>query len=194
MTAGIAGLPAAGFPGPITFLTMFDAATLQWGTSDFTVLAVARATAQTASDGMLYVKEGPDPYDGPALFLNSDKPAPSTLAAAQISGAIYVESVPPPTTFVDSSVHLLAARRAGSTLEIRVDAAVSQSLTSMAIATTDVSAPGSDVMIGQNGYTPTFEFQQFHGEIAEIVGIVGSVEVDELSDVEQYLKSRYAIP
>jgi hypothetical protein len=36
--------------------------------------------------------------------------------------------------------------------------------------------------------------RQFHGEIAEIVGNFGSVEVNELSDVEQYLKSRYAIP
>ena len=148
--SGINGLPSATFTGPITFLTILDSPTMQWSTDDFVVLAVVRATA-SATEAMLYQKTGPPPYNGASLYLNQDKPSASTLAAAQVSGSIYVTSVPPPATFVDGSVHLVGARRSGLTLEIRVDGAVSNSLNSAAVAATDVSVAGVNAYIGQNG-------------------------------------------
>lgn len=193
--SGIGGLPSATFNGPITFLSIADGPTMQWATSDFIVFAVARATAQSAVNAMLYQKTGVSPYNGASLYLNAGKPVGTTLAAAQVSGAVYVVSDPPPSTFVDSSVHLLGAYRAGATLEVRVDGVVSNSITSASVATTDVSSVGWSGIIGQNGYgIPQAEFQQVHGDIAEMVGVHGTLTQTELARLEQYLMSRYAIP
>jgi hypothetical protein len=194
--AGIGGLPSATFNGPITFLAIADNPSMEWGTSDFAVYAVARATLQTvATNAMLYQKTGASPYDGASLYINAGKPFQTTLAAAQVSGSIYVVSNSPPSTFVDSSVHLLGAYRTGATLQVRVDGALSNSITSAAVATVDVSSFGYSAIIGQNGYgIPQDEFQQVHGDIAELVGVNGTLAPAELASLEQYLTARYAIP
>ncbi len=158
-TKGIHGLPAASFVGPITFLRIADRDSMRWGVNDVLVLVVARGTLQTAADAMLYQKTGPPPYDGVDLYLNADKPVPTTRAAAQVSGEVYVVSAPPPATFVDDAVHLVGLRRARTTLEIRIDGEVSNAITSDAVSA-DVSAAGADAIIGQNGYgTPRLQFQ-----------------------------------
>lgn len=195
VASGINGLPSARFSGPITFLDIADNPSLQWGESDFAVFAVVRATAQTAADAMIYQKTGPYPWDGASLYLNADKPVATRLAAAQVSGAVYVVSNAPPATFVNGTAHVLCARRAGATLEIRVDGAVSRAIASSAVASVNVSALGVDAMIGQNGYeTPRPEFQQVHGDIAEIVGVRGVMTEMDVKVLEQYLKSRYRLP
>jgi hypothetical protein len=193
---GIGGLPSATFAGPITFLSIPDTPTMRWGVHDFLVLVVARMTAETQPYGMLYQKTGRPPYNGVNLYLDPVAGGPTTLAAAQVSGGLFVLSNPPPSTFVDSSVHLIGARRAGSTLEIRVDGAVSNSSTTAIFATIDVSAVHSPANIGQNGYgsPPREQFQQINGDIAELVGVDGSVTPSELAKLEQYLKVRYGIP
>jgi hypothetical protein len=193
--SGIAGLPSATFTGPISFLAIADTTTMRWGTDDCVVVAVVRATPETAPDAMIYQKTGASPYDGVDLYLNALAPSPSTLAAAQVSGNVFALSRAPPATFVDASVHVVGARRAGATLEIRVDGAASGSIMSAMVASVDVSAVGWTANIGQNGYnTPIAEFQQLHGDIAEMVGVNGSLTLAELADLEDYLKSRYGIP
>jgi hypothetical protein len=197
--SGIAGLPSATFTGPITFLAIADVASMQWATSDFFILAVVRANADTTSaEAMVYQKTGPFPYDGASLYLNADKPNGfTTLVAAQVSGGAgaYVVSLSPPTTYVDSSVHVLGARRSANTLEIRVDGRVSNSLTNAAIGTTNVSSVGWAAIIGQNGYgTPSAEFQQVHGDVAEMIGVRGALDLQTVANLEQYLKSRYGVP
>jgi hypothetical protein len=187
--------PALTFIGPIIFLSIADNASIAWGTSDFAIFAVVRATAQTAADAMIYQKTGAYPYNGASLYLNANKPVATTLAAAQVSGTTYVVNASPPATFVDGTVHVLGARRAGATLEVRVDGAVSRSVTSSDVASTDVSATGFDAIIGQNGYgTPRPEFQQFQGAIAEVIGVRGALVEPDVEALEQYLKSRYAVP
>ena len=94
--SGIGGWPSAMFNGPITFLSIADDGTMRWGTGDFVVLAVTRATAQTAPDAMLYQKTGRYPWDGVNLYINADKPYPTSLAAAQVTGAVFVVSSPLP--------------------------------------------------------------------------------------------------
>jgi hypothetical protein len=192
--SGIGGLPSATFGGPITYLTIADNPTLDWATSDFAIFVVVRATSQTASSAMLYQKVLPvSPYDGATLYLNANKPTTSNLAAAQISGAVYALSTAPPATYVDFTVHLLGMRRAGATLEMRVDGAASGTLTSAAVATTSVSNTAY-VTIGQNGYPPQSEFQQLHGDIAEMVGVRETLSAADLQSLEHYLKTRYGIP
>jgi hypothetical protein len=172
---------------------------MQWGTSDFFILAVVRATADTKSaDAMIYQKTGNAPFDGASLYLNADKPNGfTTLCAAQVSGAAgqYVVSLSPPATYVDSSVHVLGARRSGNTLEIRVDGQVSNALTNAAIGTTNVSSPNVPAIIGQNGYPPLrAEFQQVHGDVAEMIGVRGSLTPATVSNLEHYLMGRYGVP
>jgi len=192
--SGIDGLPSALFSGPITFLDILDSPTLEWGTDDFAVFAVVRATSETAPDAMIYQKTGPPPYDGPSLYLNTTKPVELPFAAAQVSGAVYVVSVAPPATYLDGVAHVLGARRAGATLEIRVDGAVSNSITSPDVASVDVSAPGLDAIIGQNGYgVPSPEFQQLHGDVAELIGVHGTFADADVAMLERYLMSRYGI-
>jgi hypothetical protein len=192
--AGIHGLPSATFPGTAAFLRIVDAASMQWRRSDLVILVVFRGTAQSGQDAMLYQKTGPSPYDGVNLYINANKPVLTSLAAAQVSGQVYVVSSPPPATFVDGSTHLLGIRRSGATLEVRVDGALSSSITQAAVATTDVSATGSDAIIGQNGSSPLALIQQFAGDIAEMVGAGGPLTPDEVARLESYLKTRYAIP
>jgi hypothetical protein len=195
---GINGFPSVTFQGPITFLRIADAASMQWGTGDFLVEAVVRCQGQSAPDAMLYQKtEEASPWNGASLYLNADKPMTTALAAGQASGTVYVVSAPPPTTFDDGSVHLLGVRRSGNTLEVRVDGAPS-SIMNASVGTINVSVSGADAIIGQNGSqggaTPTSEFQQLWGDIAEMVGVGGALNQTELSSLEQYLKARYAIP
>lgn len=194
--AGIHGLPSATFAAPNTFLRIPDGPQMQWGTSDLLVEIVVRGSAQSAAEAMLYQKTGPSPYDGPSLYLNADKPTATTLAGAQVSGQIYVVSAAPPATFDDGSVHLLGLRRSGVALEVRVDGVVSNSIVNASVGTVDVSSVGADAIIGQNGYgaPSTNEFQQFHGDIAEMIGVKGLLTQTELANVEQYLKTRYGIP
>jgi len=87
-------------------------------------------------------------------------------------GCSPMERVSPPATYVDSSVHVLGAHRAGNTLEIRVDGKVSNSITSAAVGTANVSSVGYAAIIGENGYnTSQADFQQVHGDVAEMIGV-----------------------
>jgi hypothetical protein len=142
---------------------------------------------------MVYQKTGPGPaFDGLDLYVNSAKPGPSTLAAAQVSGSVYVDNLAPPATFLDSTAHLLGARRTGGTLEIRVDGESSSTLTAGSVAV-DISAVGSNAAIGANGGNLSPEFQQLHGDVAEIVAVHGTLAPADLASLEQYLMTRYGI-
>ncbi len=194
--SGIHGLPSATFNGPITFLAIPDSVSMRWGTTDFAVFAVIRATSATAAFAMVYQKTAPGPaYDGLNLYINSGKPVASTLAAAQVQATVYVDSVAPPATFIDSTVHILGARRIGNTLEIRVDGTSSNTLTdNTGSVTVDVSAVGSNGVIGANGGNTSPEFQQVHGDIAELVAVNGTLTASDLASLEGYLKDRYGVP
>jgi hypothetical protein len=192
--AGIHGLPSATFDGSVTFLQIADAPTLGWGTQDFTLLVVARGAGNTSANTMLYQKSnlGP-PYAGPALYLNANKPMPSTKVAMQLDGDFYTDSR---DDFADDRPHLfggrLVASGASAILEVRVDGA-RQGMLSVNPAI-DADAPGQAVIIGHNGYNPSPGFQAFKGDIAEIVAVKGTVTDAELQSLEAYLMSKYALP
>ena len=155
---------------------------------------------QIGLTAMIYQKAAsPYPFDGAALYINprygnSPSGTLTHLAAAEVSHDVYIISTPPPSTFDDGSVHLLGVRRSGAALEVRVDGAVSGATTTAQVAVTDVSAVGVNAIIGQNGYTPAAEYQQFHGDIAEMLAISGPSASTYLPNLEQYLKARYSMP
>jgi hypothetical protein len=191
--SGIGGLPSVSFDGSPQFFRIADDAGLRWGTDDFVILAVVRANEETGLNAMIYQKTGDVPFDGPSLFLNSSKPTTSTRAVAQVSGEVYVLSGGEPETFVDDTAHVLATRRVGKRLEIRVDGRVSAYLESAAVADTNVDAPGQDGIVGANGYNPTPEFQQVRGELSELIAVHGACSDAEVTGLESYLAARYAL-
>jgi hypothetical protein len=78
---------------------------------------------------------------------------------------------------------------------MRVDGTVSSSITNPSVATTDVSSVGIAAIIGQNGYgTPRAGFQQFNGDIAEMIGVRTTLSATDVANLEQYLKMRYGVP
>jgi hypothetical protein len=192
---GIGGLPSASFAGPVSFLSIADGSSMQWGTDDYALFAVFRASAQSQANSNLYQKvNGASPWPGAALMINYVATTSTTLAASYVRHDVYVVSAAPPATFDDFTVHLLTERRAVLTLDVRVDGRPSASVTNANVGAVDVSGAGYPATIGQNGYQPTTDFQQLYGDIAEMIAVRGALTDTELASLEQYLKDRYAIP
>jgi hypothetical protein len=60
----------------------------------------------------------------------------------------------------------------------------------------DVSAAGASAAIGQNGFgsPPSSEFQQYHGDLSELIAVGGTLGDDDLAKLEAYLMTKYGIP
>ncbi len=198
------GLPAVSFtPGAsgIACLLMNDAVSLQWGTGDFSIFAVIRGDSHASSLSMLYQKTGSPNFDGANFYLvnkGTTDGGTENLATIQVAGATFLESTPPPSSFIDGSVHLIGGLRVGSTLQMRVDGVASSSTAAdagpEAGLNDNVSAVNSLVGIGQNCTNPASGFQQYAGDIAEMLAIQGTLSSSDLSSLEAYLMAKYAIP
>ncbi|HEY8091991.1 MAG TPA: hypothetical protein VIF09_29215 [Polyangiaceae bacterium] len=185
--AAVGGRPALSFDGRQSFLTVADSVSLQWGTGDYTFLIVGQFSDSGVPNQMLYQKvSGGPPYDGPALFVNSDKPAPGSHATSQISQDFYVTSL---TAGFANAPHLFASRRAGTSLEVRIDGVVNAEQ----VTSTDVSNPGQAAMIGQNGYNPRAGNEALAGLIAAVVAAGGPIADHDLQALECYLMSKYGV-
>jgi hypothetical protein len=198
------GLAAISFtPGAsgIACLLMNDAPSLQWGTGDFSIFAVIRGDSHSSALAMLYQKTGSPNFDGANFYLvnrTTTDGGTENLATIQVAGNTYLESTPPPSSFIDGSVHLIGGLRVGSTLQVRVDGVASSSTAAdagpEAGLNDDVSAVNSLVGIGQNCVSAASGFQQYAGDIAEMLAIHGTLSASDLASVEAYLKTKYAIP
>jgi hypothetical protein len=150
---------------------------------------------------MLYQKTGSPNFDGANFYLvnrTTTDGGTENLATIQVAGNTYLESTPPPSSFIDGSVHLIGGLRVGSTLQVRVDGVASSSTAAdagpEAGLNDDVSAVNSLVGIGQNCVSAASGFQQYAGDIAEMLAIHGTLSASDLASVEAYLKTKYAIP
>jgi hypothetical protein len=188
MFGSIGGLPGVRFNGSQTFLSVADSTTLQWGTGDFALVAVATFSNTNISQ-MLYQKSPlAAPYNAPALYVNSEKPMQDTTATAQVSEYVFATSK---NNGLQGAPHLFTGRRFGSTVEIRVDgASQGQSAIPMPI---DVSAPGQPAMIGHNGYNPRPGFQALQGDIAELIAVQGTLADADLRKLECHLLLKYGL-
>jgi hypothetical protein len=154
-----------------------------------------QATSKTATNAVIYGRSGPS--TGISILLNAQFSAATSLAGTGIAAGYNITSLSPPSSFVDGTTHLLGARRAGQTVEIRVDGKLSNSISDPKVATFDVSEPGTPSVIGQNGglngQVPGSEFEQLHGEVAELIGTSGTLAATDLSNIESYLMARYGL-
>jgi hypothetical protein len=179
------------FDGQNDSLAIPDAESLRWGTGDFTIELVGSFTnATNVGDGygLLFAKQNTDyPYPGPAMFANYPVPLHSTTYVAQLNVAA---AVPTSTAgFNDGKARLYGARREGTTLEVRVNGAISGSAS---VAAVDISAPGQFVFVGGQ-QTSSGVIQALQGDVAEIVAIGGTTSASDRAKLEAYLKTKYGL-
>jgi hypothetical protein len=183
--AALHGKPALRFVGPITFVSIADAPSLRWGTSDFLLLAAVQFRTDDKALGMIYQKiELEAPFAGPTLFLaqNTARPAAQMTKDWFVQAATALEAVEP---------YLLGLRRIADTLEIRVNGRSERSITDRMIGVDCTAATPAE--IGQNGYRAAPNFQQFDGDIAEILAVAGPLSEATLTGVERYFLAKYGI-
>jgi hypothetical protein len=182
------------FDGLTTFFEIADDASLRFGTGPFAIFAVVRGAPASVVNAMIYQKsEANDPWAGPALLVNANKPADSSKAAIQLDGTTYALS---PGAVADTTPRLLSGRRyqtqTGTELELRLNGSVVS--TAAVSAAIDLDAVGRNAIIGHNGYTPSSGFQAYAGEISELCAVKGALTPEELAGIEAYLLDKYALP
>jgi hypothetical protein len=192
-TSGTNGLPTVKFDGASTFFELADVASLRWGTGDFTLLVVARGAPSTVTNAMIYQKSAAsDPFAGPALYVNGNKPAASTKSAIQLDGTTYALST---DGIADTTARLLGGRRysnsASARLELRLNGSVETRLAN--VPAIDIDAVGRSAIIGHNGYLPNAGFQAYEGELSEICAVKGTLTDSELRALEGYLLDKYEL-
>lgn len=183
-------------------LQIADNATLQFGTGDFYIGAVARNYANTATstdpgtvfkyqDGSYTRRRYGEVYSkipslfgpGPAIVFND-----WTDKSRKIVGTLdLTEMVKTPNIYGEPG-HLIGFRRKGEVLELHVDDAVKSTMTD-AGAPIDVSNAGTPIAIGGRA-----NLTEFVGSIWEIVVIKGTMSDADLKDFETYAIAKYKLP
>lgn len=188
----INGKPVMRFDGTNQqYFTIADAASLRWGTGDFTVMEVTAWTNTASTNdntgyGALWVKVGPNtPFPGASLFANNAS-GPTGAARAQVTINLFAASAN--TNLNNGSFRVVGMRRAGTTLEVRVGGAQAGMV---ANATTNIDAMGVSVFIG--GREGNGAKQMLKGDIAEVIGVKGALSDPDLASLEGYLKAKYAL-
>lgn len=168
-----------------THLTIADASSLQWGTGDFYVSVVVRYTNAANAYGTIFMKQTiPAPYSGPAIFANF--PQPTTSVSGQVMNMAVVTTSY--TNLNDGAARQISFARSSGGLTIRLNGMVVGSL-SNANTTTSVDAVGSDFTLGANAAGG----QALRGDIAEVIAVKGAISAGDLTAVEGYLRTKYAL-
>jgi hypothetical protein len=170
-------------------LEIADAASLEWGTGDFTI-AIVLGYRNPGSDALIVSKQSPDsPYVGPALYGNASITSETAFAMQlEYGGGFAARSSV--SGLNDGRTRLYCGRRTGGTnLEVRLNSVVVG--TQSTDTAVDISTVGYPLGIGRidNGGTD----QQLDGDVAELVAIAGEVSADDISCLESYLMQRYRL-
>ncbi len=180
-----------------TYLTIPDSASLELGAGDFAVFMVAEYTNPTTGQGMgqgtFYDKvAGANTPTGPQLYGNAGGGNQTLTASirARINASDNVNSTG--TTYNDGKYHRIGIRRNGTTLEVWTDGTPT-SFQPDAGGNIDVSATGSDVYIGAAPSGNGFTTLRLVGGIAEVVGVKGTLSDGDVSGLDGYFKTKYAL-
>ncbi len=195
VASSINSLPAAHFVATSAqHLSIADATSLQWGTGDYFIAVVSKfdndpTGGLSTGIGSFYAKLG---TGSGALFFANDY----NYAAALDGGTAFAAglcSLEDPNTEVqyaasynDGTARLYAVQRASGSEYLRVNGTQVASGTS----TVDVTESGSVVNIGiiSSGNAAALD-----GDIAEMIAVKGTLSSSDLSNIEAYLKSKYAL-
>lgn len=177
-------------------LEIADSPSLQWGTGDFLVLAVAlnnfnspgpadTGTTFTYQDGSylryrygeVFSKIASGFGPGPVIVYNDWRDR-----SWAIVGAVDTQDVI--RTTYDSNQHVLALRRKGGVLDLRIDGA--QIGSAPDAGAVDVSNVGATANVGGRPH-----LTHFVGFICEVVAVKGTVTDADLGTLEAYAKTKY---
>ncbi|HKY35027.1 MAG TPA: hypothetical protein VJN18_03740 [Polyangiaceae bacterium] len=198
----LTGHPSLRFEAAPSNLVVPDHRSLRFGEGDFAYVVVARLrndpqpaydahgeVIYAGSGSILSKLEAPAPHRGIAMFANYPTPDHGSQAyrrlAVQLSlGGVLTLSY---TDRVNDDVFRVytARRKAGSDIEIRINGEPEGR--SMISGALDVSAEGSDLLIGGWGIQP------FAGDISEIVALRGSIDDRQLAGLERGLLEKYRL-
>ncbi len=175
------------------FLTIADHPSLQWSSGDFALYAVLLYTNPLAEWTIVYAKwtdTGPD-FPGLMFFANYPNtpatPTPFTGFVARVDTDRIASAVGP---YNDGALRVVAVRRSANTLELRLNGTADAGPTNIAgFNTTGFDAVGRPVYLGGRPEGT----QQFHGGIAEVIGIKGSLSSSEQQQLEGYLRAKFGL-
>ena len=192
VASAINGLPAVRFSATAgTRIVVGDSPSLEWGTGDYLVAVVARfdnaPTATSSAVGVFYQKLN---GGGSAVSFSGNQFDLNTLVPS--AGLQMLEDtkndLTSSTAWGDGVARLYVARRAGQTLEIRVNGSPIASVAEN--GSVDVSNPGADVGIGSYA---TNSGENLDGDVAELVAVAGPMSAADLATLEGGLVSKYAL-
>ena len=170
-------------------LELADNATLQWDTGDF-LLEMVAAYSNTIPDagyvyGEFYFKQlNSGVFPGVVLVGNSSVDKTGKIGVG-LDSTTYVYSSA--SNLNDGTPRLIATRRKGTTLEVRINGVVAGTVTNSAVAR-DVSAVGSGVRIGG-----IIGLTALKGSIAEVIAIKGPTSDGDLAALEAYATKKYGL-
>lgn len=192
--ATINGRPAVHFTDANmgTVLTIADAATLNWGTKDYAIWIVGQYTntpvynGSNADQGCFFNK-----YDtlsagvyGPFLFGNPTVNGYVVIGFGTGAGTSYAAFQ---TKYNDGAPRLYAAHRTPMELDLRVNGNIVAADSKVA---TDLASPGIPIRIGME---LDGNRRRLKGDIAEIIAIRGTFTLQDVQQVDTYLKAKYAL-
>lgn len=196
--------PAKGSTGPVvgtllskpalqfnqdSSIEMLDSTSLQWGIGDF-LLEIVAAYANPIPDagfayGEFYWKQTQSgAFPGIVLVGNSQLDRTGKVGIGLDSNTFIYSTG---SNLNDGTPRLIAARRKGTTLEIRLGGAVVGTITNAGVGL-DVSAVGSGVRIGGLLGSTTLK-----GAIAEVIAVKGPTSDGDLAALEGYAIKKYGL-
>ncbi len=195
VSSSINSLPAAHFVSSSQqYVSIADATSLQWGTGDYYIAIVSKFDNDptggfTDGIGGFYTKLGTG--SGALFFANDYNYAVSIEGGNGFSAGL--SSLEDPNTEVqytatynDGTARLYAVQRASGTETLRVNASQVASSSS----SVDVSESGSEVDVG---LLAADSEAALDGDIAEVIAVMGTLSSTDLTNIEAYLKTKYAL-
>ncbi len=206
------GQPAVHFNGTTDYLLLQDSASLQWDSADFVLAIVfqnAKPTDAGVPYGTLYSKQIADvsPFDGVGLFANT--PSRTSALLAQLNSNAASEVTTGSTGYNSDAPFVVVLHRAFVTPDagIVADAGDAGDASAPAMASLGLLINGADAgsstgtgyagNVSATGYVAriggTQAGQDLEGDIAEVIGVQGSVSDADLASLQEYLRSKYGL-
>jgi len=192
--SAINSLPAVTFTASsASGMVVTDAPSLQFGTADYCIAVVSQfdndpKSAQASSIGTWFGKA--DMNSGILFFGNNIDPKSSMVTAGLFAAENSTTFLGVNNAYNDKKARLYLLQRTANVLYTRVNGAQVGTLTES--APISVSAANNDAFIGL--FTNmNQDVGALNGDIAEMIAVKGAVSSGDLSTVESYFKSKYAL-
>ena len=194
MNSVINGLPALHFNAGQqsgNMMLIADSASTQFGTGDFAIWTVARFNNNVMGGvgtglGVFTAKVPQQSINFSGPFLVGNAFNNNAIVAGLHGGVSNNNLLNQGAMYNDNTARAYAFRRSGTTLDLRVNGAVVQTM--MQNGNIDVSAAQNPTRIGANGDA---NLERLNGDIAEILMCKGAISSQDLAGIDGYLKSKY---